>query len=139
MATIVRWNPWRDFESVQRRMRRMFDELDLTPATFPAANVYETEGELVIEVEAPGFEESQVDIEITDHTLVVKGEREEEKEQKEKTFWLHERLENTFERRFELPLAADTDKVAASFEKGVLSVHVPKKAEASPRKIPIGA
>lgn len=138
MAAIVRWNPWRELEQTQRRMRRMFDELDVTPTAFPATDVYETDSEVVVEVEAPGFEEKEIDLEVFDHTLVIKGERKEEKEQKEKSFWLRERLENTFERRFELPAETDTEKVSAAFAKGVLKVHVPKPAKATPRKVPIG-
>jgi HSP20 family protein len=140
MTTIVRWNPWQELESVQRRIRRMLD--DLTPFELPAADVYETDAELVVQLEAPGFEESEIDVEVTDHALVVKGERKEEKEEKQddkRTFWLHERLERTFERRFELPPGADTEKVSASFAKGVLEVHVPKAATTPFRKVPINA
>lgn len=139
MATIVRWNPWRELEQIQHRMRRIFDESDLAPSAFPAADVYETDSEVVVEIEAPGFEEKEIDVEVTDHTLVIKGGRTEEKEQKEKSFWLRERLENTFERRFELPPQTDTGKVSAKFAKGVLSVHVPKTGKAPARKVPIGS
>jgi HSP20 family protein len=116
----------------------MFDELDLAPAALPAADVYETEGEVVVELEVPGFEESEIDVEVTDRTLVVKGARKEEKEEKEKSFWMRERLESTFERRFALPPETDAKSVSAKFGKGVLEVHVPKAANVTPRKIEIG-
>jgi HSP20 family protein len=138
MAAIVRWNPWRELEQMQRRMRRTFEELDLAPSVFPAADVYETDGEVVVELEAPGFEEKEIDVEVADHTLVITGGRKEEKEQKQKSFWLRERLESTFERRFELPPETDTEKVSATFAKGVLAVHVPKTGKAPARKVPIG-
>lgn len=138
MATAVRWNPWRELEEMQRRMRRMFEESELRPSTLPAADVFETDGEVVVELETPGFEEKEIDVEVTDHTLVIKGERNEEKEQEKRSFWLRERLEHAFERRFELPPETDTGKVSASFAKGVLSVHVPKDAKAAPRKVAIG-
>lgn len=139
MATIVRWNPWRELEQMQHRMRRMFEGSDLAPGGFPAADVYETDSEVVVEIEAPGFEEKEIEVEVADHTLVIKGGRKEEKEQKEKSFWLRERLESTFERRFELPPETDTGKVSADFAKGVLSVHVPKSGKAPARKVPIGS
>jgi HSP20 family protein len=75
---------------------------------------------------------------VSENALVIRGERTHEAEQKEKTFWLHERLENMFERRFERPRGADAGKVSASFAKGVLSVHAPKAAVPTTRKVPIG-
>jgi len=87
----------------------------------------------------PGYDEKELALEVTDHTLIVKGERLEEKEEKEKTFYLHERLEKHFERSFTLPAEADVDKMKAKFEAGVLKVHVPKVEAAKPRKIEIAA
>lgn len=137
MPAIVRWSPWRELEAMQRRLGRIFDELELAPASVPAADVYETDGEVVVELEAPGFEEKELDVEVSDHTLVVKGERQEEQEKKNASFWCRERLERTFERRFVLPADVKTDDVSASFSKGVLRVRVPKRAEAKPRKVEI--
>jgi len=137
MSTLTRWNPFQELDVIERRMRRALDELGLVPGTLPAADVYETENEYVFEVEAPGFEEKELTVEVTDHTLLVKGEQVEEKEKKEKTFRLHERLEKTFERRFELLPEAEPDKIAADFAKGVLTVHVPKAKAARSRKVEI--
>ena len=137
MTTLVRWNPFQELDAMERRMRRMFGDFGLVPVT-PAADVYETEKEFIFEVEAPGFEEKELTIEVTNHTLLVKGEQTEEKEKKEKTFRLHERLERTFERRFELPPEAEPAKIAAEFAKGVLTIHAPKAKIAEPRKIAIG-
>lgn len=137
--TIVRWRPFQELDTIERRMRRLFDEMGVVPAPLPAADVWETDKEVVFELEVPGFEEQDVAVEVSDHTLTVKGIRKEEKEQKEKEFLLHERLAKEFVRRFDLPMDTDTEKVAAEFTKGVLTVHAPKVAEATPRKIPIGA
>ena len=76
---------------------------------------------------------------MTDHTLVVKGEQLATKEEKDKQYRLHERLETTFERRFTLPLEADTTKIGAEFTKGVLTVHAPKVDVPKPRKVSIEA
>ena len=73
-----------------------------------------------------------------DHQLTVAGERAETKEQTEKTFRLHERLERAFERRFYLPTEADTDHVEATFANGVLVLHTPKLAVSKPTTIEIG-
>jgi len=119
-------------------MRRFFEDLGVVPALAPAADVYETEGELVVELEVPGFDEKELEVEISDHTLRIAGERTTETEKKEKALRLHERLERTFERRFELPVDTDGERIEAEYLKGVLTVHVPKAAAAAkPRKIQI--
>ena len=133
----VRWSPFRELEAMEQRMRRLFPEARLEETPLPAADVYETEGAVVVEVEVPGYEESELTIEVSDHTLSVKGERAEEKEEKEKTFHRHERLVRSFERRFEIPPEADADKLEASFAKGVLKIAAPKLPEAKPRAIAI--
>jgi len=102
--TIVRWSPFPEIEAFDRRIRRMLDEVGIAPAAIPAADVYETDKEFTFELEAPGFEENELSVEVSDHTLVVKGEQLETKDEKDKQYRLHERLETTFERRFTLPL-----------------------------------
>lgn len=132
---LVRWSPFQELDAVERRMRRMF-EIGVPPA-WPAADVYESNGEYVYELEVPGYEEKNLAVEVSDHMLTVTGEQIEKKEEKEKTFFLNERLAKTFERRFELPPEAITDKVAAEFKDGVLFVHAPKAEAAEPRKVEI--
>jgi len=137
--TIVRWSPFPEIESVDRRLRRMFDDLGIAPATLPAADIYETDKEYAFELEVPGFAEKELSVEVTDHTLVVKGEQLETKVEKDKQYRLHERLEKAFERRFTLPLEADTTKIGAEFTKGVLTVHAPKVDVPKPRQVLIEA
>jgi HSP20 family protein len=134
---LVRWNPFQELDAMERRMRRVFDEAGITPAPLPAADVYETDAEYIFEVEVPGFEEKKLSVEVVDHTLTVKGERAEEKEEKGKTFRLQERLAKQFERRFELPPEADSARIAADFRAGVLTVHAPKTKAAKPRNVAI--
>ena len=138
MTTLVRWTPFREFDLMERRMRRFFDDAGFVPASLPAADVYETPSEFVVELEVPGFAEKDLGLEVTDHTLVIKGQVKEAEEEKEKTFLLHERLERAFERRFFLPELADTEKLTATFKEGVLELHAPKITAAKPRKIAIG-
>jgi HSP20 family protein len=139
--TIVRWSPFQELDTMDRRMRRMFDQIGVVPA-WPAADVYESNGEYIYELEVPGFAEKELAVEVRDHTLTVKGEKTEKTEEtdrKERTFYLNERLTRSFERRFELPAEAVADKVVADFDHGVLVVHAPKTAEIAPKKIAIKA
>jgi HSP20 family protein len=137
MATLVKWSPFQDLDVLERRMRRVLEDVGVAPEPLPAADLYETSGEVIVKLDVPGFDEQELEIEVADHTLTVKGERKEEKEEKDKTFYLHERLERHFERRFTMPAEADLDRVKAVFGKGVLEVHVPKAEESKPRTIEI--
>jgi len=134
---IVKWTPFMELDSMERRMRRLFEEIGFAPALLPAADIYETDDEFVVELEVPGYEEKELVIEVFDHTLAVKGEREKTKEEKTKEFSLHERIERKFERRFVLPVEADTEHLKAIFGKGVLEVHAPKVKTAKPKKVAI--
>lgn len=138
MATIVRWSPLRELEAMQRRMERLLGDVETVRPALPSADVYETEGTFVVEIETPGFDEQEIEVDVVDHTLRVRGDRREEKEDKDKSYWRRERLERTFERRFELPAEADTETVTASFEKGVLRVETAKAELPTPRKVEIG-
>lgn len=135
---LVRWSPFQELDAVERRMRHMFDQVGIAPA-WPATDVYESAGEYVFELEVPGYEEKDLTVEVRDHMLTVRGEKSETKEEKQKTYFVNERLARSFERRFELPAEAVSDEVAAEFTKGVLVVHAPKAAEVKPRTIEIAA
>jgi len=137
MTTIVRWAPFQDLDVVERRMRRMLEDFGVAPAPLPAADLYETDSEVIVELDVPGFDEKELSLQVTDHMLTIKGEHRLETEEKEKTFYLHERVEKHFERTFKLPPEADTGKVKAKFGTGVLEVHVPKLEQAKPREIAI--
>jgi HSP20 family protein len=136
MVTLERWTPLRDLDRMERRMRRLFEERGLFEV--PAADVYETDGEYVVELEVPGFDRDELVVEVADHTLVVKGEHEEAAEREDRELLLHERLERRFERRFELPPEVDAEHVGATCDKGVLTLHVPKAGlTGKPRKVKI--
>ena len=126
-----------DLEGIDRRFRRMLEGFGLATTLIPAADVYETGEEWVIELEVPGYEEKELSLEVSDHALTVKGTREHVTEEKEKSFRLHERLEREFERTFALPATVDMDHVTAKFEKGVLEVRAPKLSVPEARTIEI--
>jgi HSP20 family protein len=135
--TIVKWAPFTELDSMERRMRRIFEEIGFAPGLAPAADVYETDDELVVELEVPGYEEKELSIEVYDHTLAIKGSREKATEDKTKDFTLHERLEREFERRFILPSKVDTKHLKAVFANGVLEVHAEKLQTVKPQKVEI--
>jgi HSP20 family protein len=134
---IVKWAPFTELDSMERRMRRLIEEIGIAPGLAPAADVYETDDEFVVELEVPGYEEKELSIEVSDHTLAIKGARARTREEKAKEFALHERLEREFERRFVLPTEADTEHLKAVFGNGVLEVHAEKVPAARPKKIEI--
>ena len=128
MTVRERLMPFRELDLIDRRTRRFFEELGLAPAAAPAADVFETEGELVFEVEVPGFDQRELEIEVRNHTLAVTGDRTERTEKLGRAMLLRERLETHFERRFELPSEVEREQVKAEYAQGVLTVHVPKAA-----------
>jgi HSP20 family protein len=137
---LERWTPLRELDLMERRMRRLLEDRGLFAFGAPATDVYETDTEYVVELEVPGFERSELSVEVSDHTLVVKGEHAEAAEKAGHEVLLHERLERRFERSFELPAEVDAAKVVAACDKGVLTLHVPKSgAKAEPRAIEITA
>jgi HSP20 family protein len=96
----------------------------------PAVDVVENEKSYEITAELPGMDEKNIEVKVADGILTIKGEKQEEKEEKKKGYYLQERRFGSFERSFELPESVDSDKIDASFTKGLLTVTLPKKAEA---------
>ncbi|HEX2656309.1 MAG TPA: Hsp20/alpha crystallin family protein [Xanthobacteraceae bacterium] len=96
----------------------------------PAVDVTENEKEYEITAELPGMDEKDIEVTVTNHSLVIRGEKQEDKEERKKDYYLHERHFGSFERRFELPEEIDGDKIEATFKNGVLEVKLPKTADA---------
>jgi len=140
------------FESLRREIDRLFDDfhpfdwrlpssrslLGLeTPklrtigwAVAPAMDLVERDKEFEITAELPGIDEKNVEIKLSNQVLTIKGEKHEEKEEKEKDYYLSERRYGSFQRSFQVPEGVDADKIEANFAKGVLTVKLPKTAEA---------
>jgi HSP20 family protein len=106
----------------------------------PDIDVCENDKEIIFEAELPGIDEKDVQLAVRDRVLFLKGEKKSERDEKKDTYHLVERSFGRFERSFTLPDTADQDKITAHFNKGVLRVVVPKRAEAvkAEQKIPIG-
>ena len=143
---------WRPFENLRREMDRLFDDfgaglwhspfrraLDLGPSrrsevTVPAVDVSETDKAYEITAE-----EKSVEVKLANGMLTIKGEKQDEKEEKKQDYYMRERTFGSFQRSFQLPADVDADKIEAGFKKGVLTVTLPKSAEAqkSEKKIPV--
>ncbi|MGA3402644.1 MAG: Hsp20/alpha crystallin family protein [Acetobacteraceae bacterium] len=128
-------------------LRRMFDvdvpfrfETALTMPN-PAIDVTEDADAYKLTAELPGMAESDIEVALTDDMLTIKGEKKQEQEKKEKNYYLSERSFGSFRRSFALPDGVDRDKIGAEFAKGVLTVTLPKAAEAKvePKKIAVKA
>jgi len=141
---------WRPFETLRREIDRLFDDFDggvrrwpagrsnvapfwrsefTWPAT-PAVDLVETDKGYEITAELPGLDEKNIDVKFADGVLTIKGEKQEEKEEKKKDYYLHERSFGSFHRALQVPAGVDSDKIEATFKKGVLTVTLPKSAEA---------
>lgn len=96
----------------------------------PAIDLAEKETEYEITAELPGLSDKDVEIKLANHTLTIRGEKKEEKEEKQKDYYISERRYGSFQRAFQLPEGVDFDKVEATFAKGVLRVRLPKTADA---------
>jgi HSP20 family protein len=143
---ITRFDPWRDVLSLQNRMNSLFQDFSrnqgdndvLTTAGFvPPADIYEDEHHIVLKLEIPGIRQEDLDIQVENNTLSIRGERSLEKEEKEENFRRVERRYGSFYRAFTLPNTVDADKIQAEYENGVLKVKLEKRAEAKPKQIKV--
>jgi len=144
MTVLTRFEPYREFTTLQDRLNRLFqssfaDNQDaLTTSNFsPAVDVYEDEHAVNLKIEVPGVDEKDLDIRVENNTLTVHGERKFEKEEKEENFRRVERQYGSFTRSFTLPTTVDSEHVSANYDKGVLKISLPKKAEAKPKQIKV--
>jgi HSP20 family protein len=136
--------PWRELEDVSSRLARFFDEgpfgsTQNSGTWVPAVNISETKDDLVLTAELPGLTEDNVSIEVENNILIISGEKAEERTEgdEERRYHVWERTYGSFRRSFTLPRTVKSDEITAHFEGGVLTVTLPKVAEAKGRKIEI--
>src|ERR1700741_2725292 len=149
MTLLTRWEPLREFSTMQDRMNlmnRLFrqsfspegPEEALTSTNFaPPVDIYEDEHTITLKLEVPGIDEKDIDVRIEGNTLTVHGERKIEKEEKEENFRRIERQYGGFTRSFTLPSSVDPGQVSAHDDKGGLMINLAKKAEAKPKQIKV--
>ena len=137
MTMITRIDPFRELASFFENFTEPTGKDQLTAGSFvPPVDVYEDEHNLMLKLEIPGINEEDLDVQVENNTLTVKGERKFEKEE---NFHRIERRYGSFVRTFRLPNTIDTDKVEAHYDKGILKVSLAKREEAKPKQIKVGA
>jgi HSP20 family protein len=135
---------WKRAGEMPPRLTRLFDEffsppLPETMTWSPAVDIVDSEGELLLTAELPGMAKEDVQIQVQEGVLTLKGEKKEEKEEKGAEYRVWERSFGAFERTFTLPRSIDADRIAAEFENGVLLVHMPKMERAQGKRVEIAA
>src|SRR5271165_1666550 len=149
MTVLTRWEPFREFSTMQDRMNRMNrlfresyspegpEEALTTTGFAPLVDIYEDEHNVTLKIEVPGIDEKDIDVRIENNTLTVHGERKFEKEEKEENYRRVERQYGSFTRTFTLPNTVNQESVQADYDKGVLKIKLAKKAEAKPKQIKV--
>jgi HSP20 family protein len=150
MNTLIRWNPFREMEDIQRRMSSLWEgnllrrnhltngEENITvPEWAPVVDIIEDESEYLIKVELPEVQKDEVKVTVENGTLTISGERKTEKEQKGRKFHRVERAYGRFERSFAVPDDTDPEHVKAEFKDGVLRVRLAKSEKARPKQIEV--
>src|ERR1700746_278765 len=149
MTLLTRWEPFREFSTMQdrlNRMNRLFresyspegpEEALTTTSYAPPVDIYEDEHNIALKMEVPGIDEKDIDVRIENNILTVHGERKIEKEEKEENFRRIERQYGEFTRSFTLPSSIDPGQVSAHYDTRVLKINLAKKAEANPKQIKV--
>jgi len=140
---IVRWDPLKDLMTMHDRMNKIFDETLSKSAQggygdwLPPVDIYETEEEIVIMSELPGMKEEDLDIQVTDGVLTLKGEKRYPEEGDRDNFYRLERSYGKFNRSFAIPNTVDIASVKANLKDGLLKITLQKKSEVQPRVIKV--
>ncbi len=143
---------WAPFDTLRREIDQIFDRMrepgwrlpfnrpsfmfDLSSpretslGLAPAIDVVEKDKEYEITAELPGLDEKNIEVKLSNGTLMIKGEKKEEKEEREKDYYVSERRYGSFSRCIQVPAGVDAGKIEANFSKGILTVKLPKTAEA---------
>ena len=150
-------SPWQPFDTLREEMDRIFDEFtrgfgpfplgrrvfDVEPlwrretsvdVSAPVVDVVEKEKEYQILAELPGLDEKDIEVSVADDLLTIKGEKKEEKEERARNYYVSERRYGAFQRAFQLPSGIDAEKIEANFQKGILTLTLPKTPEAQTKE-----
>ena len=142
--SLVKYSPFVDTDDFptgirlfQDTVNRLFSDQTSARPWAPSVDIFETDNELVLKADVPGVELKDIDIRIENGTLLLKGERKFERDEKNKGFHRQERSYGSFVRYFTVPETVDTENVKADFQNGVLTVTLPKKEVAKPKAIKV--
>ena len=155
MNNMTRWEPAREMMTLREAMDHLFNDAFTRPFSTardgganwssPAIDMYQTDNEVVVKAAVPGFKADEVQINVTEDVLTIKGELKQEEEKtssskgKEKSWQIREHRWGSFERSIALPTAVTSDKARADFENGILTITLPKSEKVKPKTITINA
>jgi HSP20 family protein len=145
--SVVKWDPFKDLVNFRDTMNRMFTESglprrgwdeDFTTSTWvPRVDIFEKADNIVLKAELPGICKEDIEVNVENNVLTLRGERKKEKEINEEDFYRVERYYGTFTRSFTLPRTVDPEKIEAKYLDGVLQLTLPRAEEAKQKKIEI--
>ena len=147
------WRPFGELTGWERDMDRMLedffgrrvrpwwperffrpDEMEVRP---PVVDVFEEKEDIVVKAELPGMDKDNIEVNLTDHTLTIKGEKKKEEEVKKENYYRAERSYGSFLRTLQLPTEVKSDAVKAAFKNGILEIRMPKTEEAKSKEIKV--
>ena len=138
MATLSRWDPFHEMQRLTDQLFRGWTGQGVEVPTFaPAVDIYEDEGMITVSAQLPGVKAGDVHIDVENNVLTLNGERKLEREDKREGYHRIESSYGAFTRSFVLPESADSEKVEANLSDGVLTVRIPKRPEAAPKRIEV--
>jgi HSP20 family protein len=147
MASLIKWEPFRDLVSLRDAMDRLFEESVVRVPGLPtvlggealAIDMYETEDSVVVTTSVPGLDPEDIDITITGNVLTIKGETKVEQKVEKENYIRQERRYGSFRRSVVLPETVLADRAEATYDKGILTLSIPKTEEAKPKTIKVEA
>ena len=139
---MMRFDPFRELESMREAMEETFWPLARRPLEFETTgllpvDMWETDEDIVVRTAVPGCKPEDINISVTDNLLSIRGERKEEKEIKRENYYRREMRAGHCYREVSLPTPVDAGKAEATFENGMLTLHLPKTEQAKAKKIAI--
>ncbi len=143
---LVRWDPFKDLLTLQEEFNRFFEDQlakriggeELASTSWvPPVDIYEDENNIVVKADLPGMDQKDIEVKVENNTLIIKGEKKFEDEEKKENYHRIERFYGAFQRAFTLPDTVDVEKIKANYKNGVLEITVPKKPEKKPKQIKV--
>ena len=136
MALLMKPEPFSG--DLHRLFNTLFEDSSVAQRWVPSMDLVESDDHFLLKADLPGLAEEDVNIEVRDNALTISGERKAEHEKRERGWYRVERSFGSFSRSLSLPEGVDPDAISASFDRGVLSVTIPKPEQRKPRRIQIG-
>jgi HSP20 family protein len=138
---IIRWDPFREMTQVQSQLNRLVDQVwgGRQESWLPAVDVFDTKEAVVLKAEVAGMDPDDIQIEVEDNVLTIKGERRFEEKVDEERYYRVERRFGSFQRSLALPQGVKADEISAAYDDGILTVTVPKVEEEKPKRIEVKA